>query len=65
MQEAEPHLGEGISRPLPGERTKLFNLLVTVEGTQPMRTSIRAATAAKAKLYAKNRWPNSNAIVVK
>ena len=65
MSEAEPYLGEGISRPLPGERTKLFTLLVTVEGTNPMKTTIRAATAAKAKLYAKNRWPNSNAIIVK
>jgi hypothetical protein len=65
MKEAEPYLGEGVSRPLPNERTKLFNLLVTVEGTNPMKVSIRAATAAKAKLYAKNRWPNSKAIVVK
>jgi hypothetical protein len=65
MEGAEPYLGEGISRPLPGERTKLFNLLVTVEGTTPMRTTIRAATASKAKLYAKNRWPNSNAIIIK
>jgi hypothetical protein len=65
MSEAEPYLGEGISRPLPGERTKLFNLLVTIEGTRPMKVSVRAATAAKARLYAKNRWPNSKAIVVK
>jgi len=65
MEGTEPYLGEGISRPLPGERTKLFNLLVTTPGTNPMRTTIRAATAAKAKLYAKNRWPDSNAIIIK
>jgi hypothetical protein len=47
------------------ERTKLFNLLVTLKGSNPMKVSIRAATAAKAKLYAKNRWPDSNAIIVK
>jgi hypothetical protein len=30
-----------------------------------MRVTIPAATAAKAKLYAKNRWPDSNAIIIK
>ena len=65
MDGPQPILGDGVSRPLPGERTKLFNLLVTLKGSNPMKVSILAATAAKAKLYAKNRWPGSNAIIVK
>jgi hypothetical protein len=65
MDGPQPILGDGVSRPLPKERTKLFNLLVTLNGSNPMKVSIRAATAAKAKLYSKNRWPGSNAIVVK
>jgi hypothetical protein len=65
MDGPQPILGEGISRSLPKERTKLFNLLVTTDGARPMKVSIRAATAAKAKLYAKNRWPDSNAIIIK
>jgi hypothetical protein len=65
MEGPQPTLGDGISRPLPSERTKLYNLLVTMPDTRPMRVTIRAATAAKARLYAKNRWPDSNAIIVK
>jgi len=33
--------------------------------TMPMKVEIRAATAAKAKLYASNRWPGSKSIVIK
>jgi hypothetical protein len=65
MDGPQPNIGDGISRPLPDERTKLFNLLVTMKGSNPMRVTIPAATAAKAKLYAKNRWPDSNAIIIK
>ena len=65
LEGTEPALGDGISRPLPKERTKLFNLLVPTAGARPMKVSIRAATAAKARLYAKNRWPDSNAIIIK
>jgi hypothetical protein len=60
----QPKLGEGLSRPLPTEHTKLFNLLVTIKGDRPMRVTIRAATATKAKLYASNRWPDSTATIV-
>jgi len=61
----EPNLGNGISRPMPEEKTRMFKLLVTMRSSMPMKVEIRAATAAKAKLYASNRWPGSNAIVVK
>lgn len=65
MAEQEPNLGEGISRPPAGARTKLFNLLVTSPGYPAMKVTMRAETAAKAKKYASNCWPNSNIIVVK
>jgi len=61
----EPNLGNGISRPMPKEKTKMFKLLVTMKSSMPMKVEIRAATAAKAKLYASNRWPGSKAVVIK
>lgn len=59
MQEDAPNLGEGVSRAVPGERTKLFTVLVTIKAERPMKATIRAATVAKAKLYASNRWPTA------
>jgi hypothetical protein len=60
-----PDLGEGISRPSPGEKTRLYELLVSIPGEATMRTSVRAATAATAKKYASKRWPTANIIVAK
>lgn len=58
-------LGPGQSRPRPGERTKTFNLKVTVNGDAPFRWTIKAPTAKQAVKYAKNRWPGCTAIIVK
>jgi hypothetical protein len=65
LGEPQPQLGNGISRPMPKEKTRMFKLLVTMKTTMPMKVEIRAATAAKAKLYASNRWPGSKSIVIK
>ena len=65
MAALEPNLGEGVSRPVAGAKTKLFNLLVTSPGYPAMKVTMRAETAAKAKLYASNCWPGSNIMVVK
>ena len=65
MLEDQPNLGVGVSRPPEEAETKLYNLLVTQGGTRPMKVKLRAESAAKAKKYAANRWPNSNIIVVK
>ena len=65
MAEQEPNLGEGISRPPAKAKTRLYNLLVVTPGYPPMKATMRAETAAKAKLYASNCWPNSNIMVVK
>ena len=65
MLEAAPNLGEGISRPVAGAKTKMYNLIVTRPGAPTLKATMRAETAAKAKLYAKNCWPGSNILVVK
>lgn len=65
MVDQQPRLGEGLSRSAPEEQTKLFNMLVTFPGDRPMKTTVRAATVAKAKLYAKNRWPTATCTILK
>lgn len=60
--EGEPKLGEGVSRPLAKARTKLFQLRVVFRQSKPMVISLRAETAARAKLYAKNCWPLAKSI---
>ena len=65
MAEAAPHLGEGISRPSPTAKTRLFHLLVKQPGATPMKVSMRAESSKKAKLYASNCWPGSNVMVIK
>lgn len=64
MAEFEPHLGEGVSRPAPGAKTKLFKLRVSSPGYPSMKVALRAETLAKAKLYAANCWPGSTVEVV-
>ena len=59
-----PTWGRGISRALPGERTKLFTVLVSIKAECPMKATVRAATAKKAKLYASNRWPTATITVL-
>jgi hypothetical protein len=57
--------GEGISRAPAGVKTKLFNLIVKQSGARPMKFSIPAESAAKAKRYAAARWPMAEVEVVK
>jgi hypothetical protein len=49
--------GEGISRAPAKAKTKLFDLIVRQPGARPMKFSIPAETAVKAKQYAAARWP--------
>jgi hypothetical protein len=65
IEAATPVLGDGISWPRPGVKTHLFQLMVSVPGENPMKTSLQAETAAKAKLYASKRWPTAKIIVLK
>ena len=57
--------GEGISRAPAGVKTKLFDLIVRQPGTRPMKFSIPAETATKAKQYAMARWPMAQVEVAK
>lgn len=57
--------GEGISRAPVGVKTKLFNLIVKQPGARPMKFSIPAETATKAKQYAAARWPMAQVEVAK
>jgi hypothetical protein len=57
--------GEGISRAPAGVRTKMFNLIVKQPGAKPMKFSIPAESATKAKQYAGARWPLAQVEVVK
>jgi len=57
--------GEGISRAPAGAKTKMFLLTVRQPGATPMKFSIYAETATKAKQYAAARWPMAQLEVVK
>jgi hypothetical protein len=51
--------GEGISRPVPKAKTKLYTLIVYKSGARPMTMTMRAESKAAAITYAQNRWPNA------
>lgn len=51
--------GDGISRPVPKSRTKLYTLIVYKSGSMPMTMTMRAESKAAAITYAQNRWPNA------
>ncbi len=57
--------GEGISRAPAGAKTKMFLLTVKQQGATPMKFSIPAESASKAKQYATARWPMAQVEVVK
>lgn len=56
--------GEGISRAPAGVKTKMFLLMVKQQGAKPMKFSIPAESAARAKQYAIARWPMAQVEVV-
>jgi hypothetical protein len=51
--------GEGISRPVPKARTKLYTLIIYKSGSMPMTMTMRAESKAAAITYAQNRWPSA------
>ena len=51
--------GDGISRPVPKARTKLYTLIVYKSGSMPMTMTMRAESKAAAITYAQNRWPDA------
>lgn len=57
--------GPGVDRPREGEKVRQFKLLITFGDAQPMRWTVMAPTAAKAKAYAKARWPHCTPKIAK
>jgi hypothetical protein len=61
----DPIIGAGLSRAVPGSRTKLYTVLVRFKAGNPMKMSIRAESPKKAAEYANNRWPGAAVEVLK
>lgn len=57
--EAKSQHGDGISRPVPGAKTKTFRVRVAQVGASPMFVEMRAESKSHALKYAKARWPMS------
>jgi len=55
----EGRYGDGISRPVPKARTKLYRVIVRKPGAQPMTWTTRAETKRHAIRYAQARWPEA------
>ena len=51
--------GDGISRPVPKSRTKLYTWIVYKSGSMPMTMTMRAENKTAAITYAQNRWPDA------
>lgn len=58
-EENQGRYGEGISRPVPKAKTKLYTLIVYKSGSMPMTMTMRAENKTAAITYAQNRWPNA------
>jgi hypothetical protein len=58
-EENQGRYGDGISRPVPKARTKLYTLIVYKSGSMPMTMTMRAESKAAAITYAQNRWPSA------
>ena len=51
--------GEGVSRPIPGNRTRQYRIKVHMAQSQPMSVILPAENKNAAIKYAQNRWPNA------
>lgn len=58
-EQLKAKIGEGISRPVEGAKTRKYILLVRLESGQPMRVTLWAETKRHALKYGKNRWPTA------
>lgn len=50
-------LGDGVSRPKEGQKTRPYTLLVRQRGERPMKVTLAAPSKQAALRYAGNRWP--------
>jgi len=58
-----PSLGEGISR-TSDKTAPMWAVTVQIPGQMPLKEVIRAHTRKEAKLFASNRYPKANSIIV-
>jgi hypothetical protein len=55
----ESSIGDGLSRPKAGVRSRIYKLHIEFENAEPMKVELRAETKTLAVKYAKARWPKS------
>lgn len=51
--------GDGISRPMPKARTRMYRVRVKQHGAQPMVVTMPAESKQRAIRYASARWPGA------
>lgn len=62
--ESKSQHGDGVSRAVPGAKTKMFRIRVSQVGASPMFVELRAESKTHAAKYAKARWPMSDVKVM-
>ena len=62
--QAKSQHGDGVSRAVPGAKTKTFRVRVYQVGASPMICQLRAESKKHALKYAKARWPMSKVEVI-
>jgi hypothetical protein len=62
--EEQPRVGEGVSRPRFGARTREFRLIVYPKGAPPITWTTKAEDKRSAIKYAQSRWPGSEVEVM-
>ena len=62
--ESKSQHGDGVSRAVPGAKTKMYRIRVSQVGASPMFVELRAESKAHAAKYAKARWPMSDVKVM-
>ena len=60
MDDTPPaNLGEGVSRPKPGDSVRAYTVMVRFPNAAPMKATLHARNKREALKFARNRWPNS------
>lgn len=54
-----PSIGEGLSRPEKGAKTRTYRLLVRQQTLGPMKVGLKAESPKHALRYANARWPDA------
>ena len=57
--DAMVRLGDGISRPAPGAKTRQIKMRVYIDKGLPLTLTMQAESMKKAREYALNRWPHA------